>query len=79
MSFANTAGGHLIFGMTETGGVPDGVPGVVIPDVEDEKLRLENMLRDGVAPRLPQPGMVAVPLSGGDFVVVVRLIRFGAR
>ena len=75
VSFANTAGGHLIFGMTETGGVPDGVPGVVIPDVEDEKLRLENMLRDGVAPRLPQPGMVAVPLSGGDFVVVVRFAR----
>ena len=73
--FANTAGGHLILGMTETGGVPDGVPGIAIPDVEAEKLRLENVLRDGIAPRLAQPGIVAVPVSGGGFVVVLRFAR----
>jgi hypothetical protein len=55
-SLANTAGGDLVFGIAEQrdGGKPTGVPasvdGVSGPvDV----LRLENILRDGLAPRIP--------------------------
>ena len=58
-SLANTAGGDLIYGTTEVreNGRPTGVPasidgvGGIVP--EAETLRLENMLRDGIAPRLP--------------------------
>lgn len=58
-SLANSAGGDLIYGITEVreNGKPTGVPasidgvGGIVPDAET--LRLENMLRDGIAPRLP--------------------------
>jgi Putative DNA-binding domain len=74
-SFANTAGGHLVFGMTEDGGVPTGVPGVEVASVEDVKLRIENMLRDGIAPRLPQVGVQDVSLANGRVAIVVRIAR----
>jgi hypothetical protein len=51
-SFANTAGGHLVYGISEAAGIPTGLPGVVISDFDAEKLRLENLLRDGILPRI---------------------------
>jgi hypothetical protein len=59
-SFANAAGGDLIFGVRERKGSDgkgsgeidtlEGLPGL---NVDAERLRLESMMRDGVAPRLP--------------------------
>lgn len=41
-SFANTAGGDLVFGMTENAGVPTGIPGVQIGDTDQEILRFRQ-------------------------------------
>src|SRR5438067_2427899 len=58
-SFANGAGGDLIFGIRErreegraTAEIDTivGLPGL---NVDAERLRLENIIRDGVAPRMP--------------------------
>jgi predicted HTH transcriptional regulator len=51
-SFANTAGGDLIFGITESAGVPTSVPGVQIADTDQEILRLDSIIRTGLAPRI---------------------------
>ena len=53
-SFANAAGGYLIFGIKEQSGVPTEMCGFETDDVDAQKLRLESMLRDGIAPRLPR-------------------------
>src|SRR6266511_6012753 len=53
-SFANTAGGHLIFGMDEDQGIASKLIGINRLDSDKEKLRLENIIRDGVAPRIGQ-------------------------
>jgi len=74
-SFANTAGGHLVFGMTEDGGIPTGVPGIALENVEEKKLWLENILRDGIDPRLPQWSIQEVPVTGGRFAIVIRFAR----
>lgn len=49
-SFANTAGGHLIIGTSEAGGIPNGIPGVQA-DLDAEKRRYESLLRDRMEPR----------------------------
>src|SRR5712692_11431287 len=49
-SFANTAGGDLVFGMTESAGVPTGVPGVQIRGTDQEILRFDSIIRDGLSP-----------------------------
>src|SRR5438046_9154366 len=51
-SFAS-AGGYLVYGIEEFGGIPIAIPGLGNINSDDEKLRLENLLRHGVAPRIP--------------------------
>lgn len=58
-SFATARGGHMVFGVVEqrSNGKPTGIPesaqGLAGVNVDAEKLRLENMVRDGIAPRVP--------------------------
>jgi Schlafen, AlbA_2 len=75
-SFSNTAGGHIIYGVTETAGVPDALPGLAISDFDAEKLRLENLLRDGVSPRMPGIEISErIALASGNSALVVRIPR----
>ena len=58
-SFANGAGGDLIFGVRDRreAGKPTGeidtIVGLSALNVDAERLRLESMVLDGIAPRLP--------------------------
>lgn len=78
-SFANTRGGHIVYGITEDAGVPNAVSGIELGDVEAEKLRLENVLRDGVAPRLPHVEFGPVPIDSDRHVLVLRVGQSPAR
>lgn len=73
-SFANAVGGSLIYGMEEANGLPIAVNGLKILNADDEKLRLENIIRDGIAPRiigveLSEP----IPISAGGAAFVIRI------
>ncbi len=67
-SFANAAGGDLIFGVRErrdTDGKPtgeiDAIVGLEGLNLDAERLRLESMIKDGVAPRVPPVTFHAIP------------------
>jgi hypothetical protein len=58
-SFANAGGGDLIYGVQEerdAAGKPTGIPAAIqpmdLPNSSAELLRLENMIRDSIAPRI---------------------------
>lgn len=58
-SFANAGGGDILFGVREkrdaagkTTGIPESAPGLQLHNLDETILRLENIIRDGVAPRL---------------------------
>jgi hypothetical protein len=72
-SFANAAGGHLIFGIVEDEGVPVDVCGLPGIDPDAEILRMENMLRDNIEPRIPGVSMQPIPLSNSNHVIVIRI------
>lgn len=74
-SFANTQGGHLIFGVQENGGEPTALIGLPGLDPDKEILRLEQMLRDGIRPPLSGIETVAVKLSNGHVSLVMRIPR----
>lgn len=75
-SLSNTAGGHLIYGIREEGGVAKEVCG--IQALDDKAInRLESMIRDGVAPRIAvKQAIVAV---SGKQVLVVAIPRSWSR
>lgn len=74
-SFANAAGGDLIFGIREAAGVPSEVCGLQIANVDAEILRLENVIRDGVDPRIPGVSIRAIPLQPSRVAIIIRIPR----
>jgi Putative DNA-binding domain len=71
-SFVNTAGGHIVIGMDEVGGLPTGLIGIDL-DVDGEMQRLENLFRTCLEPRVVGLRMRPVPLSSGRKVLLIRL------
>ncbi len=73
-AFANSAGGDLVFGIRERGdGVPESVEGVELTNLDETVLRLENMIRDTVAPRLSGCRFKTVRLNEQRYVVILRV------
>lgn len=75
-SFANSEGGDLIFGIDESSGVPTGIVGVAVSNTDAEKLRLQNLIRDGLQPRLPSPPeMECISIGKANPVLLIRTRR----
>src|SRR3982074_1362806 len=90
-SFANAIGGDLVYGVTEARkdgkptGIPETVDGLAGVNQDAEALRLESMLRDGIAPRLTGvllswvPGFPEGRWSGPHMVTYKQHSRFYGR
>lgn len=83
-AMANAAGGLILYGIAEerdannkTTGIPSGSPGLQDINLDQEKRRLENLLRDGIKPRIQGIGFRAIPLSSGALVLGVGCRRAG--
>lgn len=74
-SFANTAGGTVLFGIDETDGRATAVVGVDTQSLEDETLRLEQLLRDGLEPRLAGVQVRRIELGEGRACLAVGVGR----
>jgi len=72
-SFANASGGDLIFGVTESDGVASEISGLESGNVDEDILRLESIIRDGIEPRIPGLGIRAVSLQTSKVVLIVRI------
>jgi len=74
-SFANTVGGDIVIGMADKSGVPTGFAPLQI-DIDAELLRLENMARTGLQPRIFGLSVRPVAVAGGS-LLIVRIPRSG--
>lgn len=81
-SFANASGGDVVFGIAErrdADGKPTGIPeaavGVALTNIDQEIQRLENVLRDGIDPRIPGVRMKAVEGFSSGPVIVIEVPR----
>lgn len=72
-SLANAQGGDLVFGIEDTGGVASALTPLAVVDPDAAILRLENMLRDGVEPRLANVRSKWIPLASGGGALVLRI------
>ena len=71
-SFANTIGGDLIFGIKESSGIIDSEYELAIANPDTEIARLENIIRDGIAPRI-KVETTTISLSENKAVLIVRI------
>ena len=67
-SLANTSGGDLIIGIDAPNGIPD-KPMPFSNNFDDEILRLENIARGGLQPRISLSSR-AIPTKGGHFLIL---------
>lgn len=74
-SFANAAGGHIVYGMEEFDGLPTALCGVTEKDPDATVSRLEGMLRDGLRPRIAAVGIQPVPLLSSRYACVIQIPR----
>jgi len=74
-SFANAAGGDLIYGIREENHVPSVVSGFEIENTDTEKLRLANIIRDGIEPHIWGVNINILSLSTSKYAVIVRIPR----
>ncbi len=74
-SFANAAGGDLIYAMQAKDGVATKVSGLPGINVDQEILRLESMIRDGIRPRIHAVSTQPIKLDRAGVVLIIRVPR----
>lgn len=81
-SFANTRGGHILFGLAEergldgrSTGIPQTIIGCEITNVDAEIRRLENLIRDSVSPRIAGIRCRVIAQSPGHPVLIISIPR----
>jgi hypothetical protein len=73
-SFANAVGGDLVIGIDEVGGIPiEFTP--FKGDADSEVLRLEQLARAGLEPRIQNLQVKAVHIDSGGNILVIRIPR----
>ncbi|MBI5679362.1 MAG: ATP-binding protein [Methanobacterium sp.] len=72
-AFANTSGGLLIYGISEgsDNAIPEEIKGLDISNPDDEITRLENMIRNGIEPKISPIEMISIRLSDSGKVIIL--------
>jgi len=78
-SFANTSGGFIIYGMDEENGVAVDLRGLDIPNPDSQIATLENIIRDGIEPRIHGTRMRAITLTSLRVAIIIQIPRSWAR
>lgn len=76
-SFANASGGDLIFGIEEDTATrePRSLTGLEVESIDNERTRLDNVIRTGVEPRLLNVTIKPIPLSDARYALLIRIPR----
>jgi hypothetical protein len=78
-AFANSKGGYLIIGIEEAKGVPKVLSGITIANPDEERARLENLIRSGIDPRIPGLEIAIVSLANGKHAIVIHIPQSWAK
>ncbi|MFD1955361.1 helix-turn-helix domain-containing protein [Paenibacillus thailandensis] len=74
-SFANSQGGDLLIGIDEEEGIPFSILGVSCSDIDKEKLRLLDIFRNNIEPRLAGVEIEFIEVGDNKYVIVIRTKR----
>jgi hypothetical protein len=76
-AMANSAGGDIVYGIVErrgedqnATGIAQSLMGLKLTNVQDEIIRLSNLIKDGIAPRITGIQMIPVNCQDGDVLAI---------
>jgi hypothetical protein len=74
-SFANSSGGDIIYGISQdnTTGFPKDLVGIDSENIDQEILRLESIIREGIEPRIPSVAIQPIKLANSKNVLILRI------
>ncbi len=70
VSFANSAGGHIIFGIAAANGIPNQFAPIPEEKIDNEKLRLENIIRTSIEPIIQGLKIDSIKVDNGCALIV---------
>ncbi len=73
-SFANSLGGDFVIGISEEAGIAKEIIGFKVENMDEEKQKIENIVRDGIAPRITID-LKFIELGKQRSVLIVRVIK----
>ncbi len=76
-SFSNASGGDLIYGITEDRdkGIPKKLEGLTVENADQVITRLENMIRDGIKPRILGIVIQSIKILKSKVALLIRIPR----
>lgn len=72
-SFSNASGGYLIYGMIEKCGIPKDLVGLNIDDPEAEINKMENIIKQGISPRIPNVHIRQIKLLNSKHAIIIKI------
>lgn len=78
-AFANTDGGDLVFGMSESEGTPQCFSPLLIDNVDDELLRLQNIIINGLEPKIYGVRLISVEQDDKVKAIIARIPQSWSR
>lgn len=72
-SFANTHGGYLIFGIEEEEKIPSAMPGFAVDDTEKLDQRIEQLLQNGVNPKIQGIRLRWLNVDENNKILIVKI------
>lgn len=73
ISFANTSGGDIIYGIQEKKGIPISLDGIEIENLDNFKQKIENLLRDCIEPRISSILIKEVANGPKNYFFIIRI------
>jgi len=71
-SFANSSGGDIIYGIQEAEGRATSANGVNVNNIDQEKLRLEQIIRNGIEPSIPNVQIHTIQTENDRYIIIIR-------
>lgn len=72
-SFANTSGGDIIYGISELSGIPSTLEGIHIDNLDTLKQQIENIIRDGLEPRISGYSIKEIQKDQDSYFIIIRI------
>jgi len=73
ISFANSSGGNIYYGIKEDKAKPVEICGIDIDNEDNLKLKIHNLLKDSIEPTIHGIDIKAVPLSNSKHVLIIKI------